>query len=147
MSPDNFKKILDLDELTPEPAIRSGDTGKQIPCFNSCQLITTLMCTMCSISIFLCSQTSRKCEIENWLACGADGRSVYGHVITKFSEMGRFTYPWCSAGALRARSSAIKTYSLDILPCATIASVFAYFKCIASYCCSRENETWRQYLE
>ena len=30
------------------------------------------------------------------------GRSVYGHVITKFSGMGRFTYPWCSAGALRA---------------------------------------------
>ena len=28
-----------------------------------------------------------------------DGRAVYGHVITKFSEMGRFTYPWCSAGA------------------------------------------------
>ena len=25
-----------------------------------------------------------------------------GHVITKFSGMGRFTYPWCSAGALRA---------------------------------------------
>ena len=35
-----------------------------------------------------------------------DGRSV-GHVITKFSGMGRFIYPWCSAGALRARSSAI----------------------------------------
>ena len=31
-----------------------------------------------------------------------DGRVVYGHVITKFSGMGRFTYPWCSAGALRA---------------------------------------------
>ena len=30
-----------------------------------------------------------------------DGRSV-GHVITKFSGMGRFIYPWCSAGALRA---------------------------------------------
>ena len=30
------------------------------------------------------------------------GRAVYGHVITKFSGMGRFTYPWCSAGALRA---------------------------------------------
>jgi len=28
--------------------------------------------------------------------------AVYGHVITKFSGMGRFTYPWCSAGALRA---------------------------------------------
>ena len=30
------------------------------------------------------------------------GRAVYGHVITKFSGMGRFTYPWCSAGALCA---------------------------------------------
>ena len=41
-----------------------------------------------------------------------DGRSVgrsVGHVITKFSGMGRFIYPWCSAGAPRARSSAIKT--------------------------------------
>ena len=42
--------------------------------------------------------------IEHWLACGADvrtgGRAVYGHVITKFSGMGRFTYPWCSAGGL-----------------------------------------------
>ena len=37
---------------------------------------------------------------------GADGRAVYGHVITKFSGMGRFTYPWCSPGALRARSPA-----------------------------------------
>ena len=27
---------------------------------------------------------------------------MYGHVITKFAGMGRFTYPWCSAGALRA---------------------------------------------
>ena len=31
-----------------------------------------------------------------------DGRGVYGHVITKFSGKGRFTYPWSSAGALRA---------------------------------------------
>ena len=30
-------------------------------------------------------------------------RAVYGHVITKFSGMGIFTYPWCSAGALRAQ--------------------------------------------
>ena len=35
-----------------------------------------------------------------------DGRSV-GHVITKFSGIGRFIYPWYSAGALRARSSSI----------------------------------------
>ena len=43
-----------------------------------------------------------------------DGRSVgrsVGHVITKFSGMGRFIYPWCSAGALRARSSAIRATS------------------------------------
>ena len=33
-----------------------------------------------------------------------DGRAVYGHVINKFSGMGRFTYPWCAAGALRARA-------------------------------------------
>ena len=52
---------------------------------------------------------ARKCESKHWYACGADRRSV-GHVITKFSGMGRFIYPWCSSGALRARSSA-KTYS------------------------------------
>ena len=28
-----------------------------------------------------------------------DGRAVYCQVITKFSGMGRFIYPWCSAGA------------------------------------------------
>ena len=31
-----------------------------------------------------------------------DGLAVYDHVITKFSGMGRFTYPLCSAGALHA---------------------------------------------
>ena len=44
LSADNFKKILDLDRSTPEPAIRSGDTGQRKPCFDSCQLMTTLMC-------------------------------------------------------------------------------------------------------
>ena len=48
LSADNFKKILDLDGSTPEPAIRSGDTGQRIPCFDSCQLITTLMCNQFS---------------------------------------------------------------------------------------------------
>ena len=28
-----------------------------------------------------------------------DGLAVYGHVITKFSGMVRFTYPWFSEGA------------------------------------------------
>ena len=45
---------------------------------------------------------ARKCEIEHWLPCGADKRAVYSHVITKFSRMGRFTYPWCSAARARA---------------------------------------------
>ena len=44
LSADNFKKLLDLDEWTLEPAVRSCDTGQRIPCFDSCQLITTLMC-------------------------------------------------------------------------------------------------------
>ena len=43
LSADNFKKILQLDGSTPEPAIRSGNTGQRIPCFESCQLNTTLM--------------------------------------------------------------------------------------------------------
>ena len=37
------------------------------------------------------------------------GRSVHGQVITKFSGMGRFTYPWCSAG--ERESSAINSSS------------------------------------
>ena len=54
-----------------------------------------------------------------WYACGADGRAaggraVYGHVITKFSGMGRFTYPWCSAGALRAPELRYKTPLLQL---------------------------------
>ena len=51
-------KILDLNGSTPEPAIRSGDASQRIPCFGSCQLITTLMCNMCAKSVFLCPQTS-----------------------------------------------------------------------------------------
>ena len=50
---------------------------------------------------------ARKCEIEHWFPCGADGRAVYGHVITKFSGMGRFTKLCGSAHAraLRARGA------------------------------------------
>ena len=33
---------------------------------------------------------ARKCEIKHWYACGATvRRSVYGHVIVKFSRMDR----------------------------------------------------------
>ena len=41
---------------------------------------------------------ARKCEIKHWYACGADKRkvgwSVYGHVITEFSRMDRFSKLW-----------------------------------------------------
>ena len=51
----------------------------------------------------------RQPQVFHWYSCGADGRSfvrsVYGHVIIKFSGMGRFTYPWCSASARFARGS------------------------------------------
>ena len=44
---------------------------------------------------------ARKCEIKHWYACGADGRkvsrSVYGHVIAKFSNVDRFSKLWGSA--------------------------------------------------
>ena len=49
---------------------------------------------------------ARKCESKHWFPCGADGRS-YGHVITKFSRMGRLphflSYGAPSTRALRAR--------------------------------------------
>ena len=69
---------------TPEPAIQSGDTGHNI----DVQSV-----------FFWAPKVARKCASKQWYGCGADGRSeaVYGHVITKFSGMGRFTYPWCSA--------------------------------------------------
>ena len=51
LSADNFKKILDLDRSTPEPAIRSGDIGQRILCFDSCQLTTTLMCNQLSAGL------------------------------------------------------------------------------------------------
>ena len=41
-----LQKILDLDGSTPEPAVLSSDTGQRIPCFDSFQLIITLMSNM-----------------------------------------------------------------------------------------------------
>ena len=84
LSADNFKKILDLDGSTPEPAIRSGDTGQRIPCFDSCQLIATLMCNQFSPGL------------PNWLESarvniGVPVVRTDGHVTIKFSGMGRFT--------------------------------------------------------
>ena len=55
LSADNFTKTLDLDGSTPEPVIQSSDTGQRIPCFDSCQWITTLTCISFPV---LLSQTS-----------------------------------------------------------------------------------------
>ena len=56
LSADNFKEILDFDGSIPEPAIRLSDIGQQIPCFDSCQLIATLMSNMCALSAVLPNQ-------------------------------------------------------------------------------------------
>ena len=93
LSADNFKQVLDLDGSTPEPTIRSGETGQRIPCFDSCQLITTLMCNQFSPGL------PKKLEsVKVNIGCPvvrtdglSGGWSVYGHVTTKFSGMGRFT--------------------------------------------------------
>ena len=85
-----------MDGSTPEPAIRSGDTGLILPCFDSCQLIATLMRDQWAPKV------ARKCESKHWLSVvrtivslaggRAGGQSVYGHVITKFSRMGRLLH-------------------------------------------------------
>ena len=46
---------------------------------------------------------ARKCESRHWFPCGADGRSAYGHVITKFSRMGRLPH-FLTYGAPPTRS-------------------------------------------
>ena len=51
-------------------------------------------------------------------------RAVYGHVDTKISGMGRFTYPWCSAGALRSRSSATTTTTTTTAAAAATATAY-----------------------
>ena len=71
LSADNFKKILGLDGSTLEPAVRSGGTGQLMPCFDSCQLITTLMCNQFSLGL-------PKRESKHWFSCGAVGRSAVG---------------------------------------------------------------------
>ena len=58
---------------------------------------------------------ARKCESRHWFPFGADRRS-YGHVITKFSRMGRLLH-FLTYGAPRTRfahgwSSVIKTASI-----------------------------------
>ena len=110
LSADNFKKILVLDGSTLEPAVRSGDTGQWVPCFDSCQL-NTLMCNQFSLG----PPNQLKCESKHWCSCGADGRS-YGHVITKFSWMGRLPH-FLSYGAPSTRARGASLTSKGIAEC------------------------------
>ena len=88
---DNFKKTFELSGSILEPAIRSGDSGQQIHCFDSCQLIKTWMYRI----RLHAPKLARKCELKQWYACGADGQKVgwpvYGYAIDKCSRMDRFS--------------------------------------------------------
>ena len=68
LSADNFKKVLDLDGSTPEPAIRSGDTGQGIPCFDHNIDVQSVLSWA--------PKVVRKCESKHWFPCGADGRPL-----------------------------------------------------------------------
>ena len=65
-------------------------------------------------------KVARKCESKHWCACGADGRSlgrsVYGHVITKFSRMGSLPHVLTHGApqARLARQSSTITYNLVV---------------------------------
>ena len=58
-----------------KPAIRPCVTGHVIPCFDSCQLITTLMCNQFPPGL---PKKLVSCESKYWFSCGADERSAVG---------------------------------------------------------------------
>ena len=68
--------------------------------------MTTLMPIDVQSAFSWVPKVARKCESKRWYACGADGRSggrsVYGHVITKFSRMGSLPHFVTHGAPLRA---------------------------------------------
>ena len=89
-----YEVPTELSGSTSEPAIGSGDTGRQKHYFDSCHIIKTWLYNI----RLQAPKLAEKCEIKYWYACGADGRkvgwSVYGHVIAEFSKMDRFSKLW-----------------------------------------------------
>ena len=75
---DNFKKVLDLDGLTPEPMIRSGDTGQRIPCFGQLSIDPLILSMKSMIDHNIAEQSVfswapkvvRKCESKHWFSFG-----------------------------------------------------------------------------
>ena len=74
-SAENFKKTCDLDELAPEPTIRSCDTGQWITCF--------------SWHLSIDHNMDVYYQVVVW--CSWTGRRAYGHVTNKISWMDRLS--------------------------------------------------------
>ena len=72
---------------TPEPAIRSCNTGQWILCFDSCQLITTLMCNIRFAGSHTSITLARKCNVSHWFPLVRTGGWMYGQVTSKLSCM------------------------------------------------------------
>ena len=68
----DFKKTCNLDGSAPEPAIWPSDADQHIPCFDSCQLTTTLMCNI---------RTQAPTLARKFIVVETDGRvgGHYGH--------------------------------------------------------------------
>ena len=96
-------------------------------------------CTICVQYQSSCAtKLARKCEIEHWFSCGVDGRAgglraVYGHVNTKFTQMGRFPYPWCSEGALRAPELRYNAYDISVFNSQNTAVSFVSSESVRHY--------------
>ena len=85
----NKTKIRSLNQSTLGPAIRSCDTGKRIPCCDSCQLTTTWLCSV-GFQAGYRVPLAKKCHISQLFSCGEDGWQVgltYGHLTTNISQM------------------------------------------------------------
>ena len=70
LSADNFKKVLDLDGSTLEPAVRSGDIlFWQLSIDHNIDM---------QLVFYWAPKLARKCESKHWFPCGADERSGVG---------------------------------------------------------------------
>ena len=79
----------------------------QLILFSGYPVLTAANCLKhkCAISgCTLAPKLANKNEIKHWFPDGADGRSVYGQVITKFSRMNRFLKLWDSAITCTSRN-------------------------------------------
>ena len=84
--------MLDLDGPTLEPVVRSGDTGQRMPCFDSCKIDHNIDVQPVQLVFSWAPKLAKSVRVNiGFPVVRTDGRSVYGHVITKFSGMGRFT--------------------------------------------------------